>query len=55
MAYVKQNKGMDWTDAIVRVLAEEGGGPMSVEDIKRICSAAGFMAVERDTHYNEIG
>ena len=33
MAYVKQNKGMDWTDAIVRVLAEEGGGPMSVEDI----------------------
>ena len=27
---------------------------MSVEDIKRICSAAGFAAVERDTHYNEI-
>lgn len=27
---------------------------MSVEDIKRICSAAGFTAVERDTHYNEI-
>lgn len=33
MAYVKRNKRMDWTDAIVRVLAEEGGGPMSVEDI----------------------
>ena len=27
---------------------------MSVEDIERICSAAGFTAVERDTHYNEI-
>ena len=28
---------------------------MSVEDIVRICSSAGFTAVERDTHYNEIG
>ena len=28
---------------------------MSVEDIVRICSSAGFIAVERDTHYNEIG
>ena len=27
---------------------------MRVEDIERICSAAGFTAVERDTHYNEI-
>ena len=27
---------------------------MSVEDIERICAAAGFTAVERDTHYNEI-
>ena len=27
---------------------------MSVEDIKRICASAGFTAVERDTHYNEI-
>ena len=27
---------------------------MSVEDIERICAAAGFIAVERDTHYNEI-
>ena len=27
---------------------------MSVEDTERICSAAGFTAVERDTHYSEI-
>ncbi|MBQ9137730.1 MAG: aminofutalosine synthase MqnE [Alistipes sp.] len=27
---------------------------MSIEDIHRICSNAGFRAVERDTHYNEI-
>ncbi len=27
---------------------------MSVEDIERICASAGFTAVERDTHYNEI-
>ena len=27
---------------------------MSVEDIERICAAAVFTAVERDTHYNEI-
>ncbi len=27
---------------------------MSVDDIVRICSNAGFRAVERDTHYNEI-
>lgn len=27
---------------------------MSVEDIKRICAAAGFTAVERDTHYNTV-
>lgn len=33
MAYVKQNKGMDWTEAIVKVLREAGGGPMRVEDI----------------------
>lgn len=35
--------------------AEESRPRMSVEDIKRICSSAGFRAVERDTHYNEIG
>ena len=28
---------------------------MSVEDICAICERAGFRAVERDTHYNEIG
>ena len=33
MAYVKQNNGMNWTEAIVEVLREAGGGPMSVEDI----------------------
>ena len=33
MAYVKQNKGMKWMEAIVKVLREAGGGPMSVEDI----------------------
>lgn len=27
---------------------------MSIEDIVRICSNAGFVAVERDTHYNQI-
>ena len=27
---------------------------MSIEDIERICSNAGYRAVERDTHYNEI-
>lgn len=27
---------------------------MSVEDIKKICLSAGFTAVERDTHYNEV-
>ena len=27
---------------------------MSVEDIERICRNAGFRAVERDTHYNEL-
>ncbi|MBP3423887.1 MAG: aminofutalosine synthase MqnE [Alistipes sp.] len=34
--------------------AEDTRPTMSVEDIKRICSVAGFTAVERDTHYNEI-
>ena len=33
MAYVKQNNGMKWMEAIVKVLREAGGGPMSVEDI----------------------
>ncbi|MBQ7855714.1 MAG: aminofutalosine synthase MqnE [Alistipes sp.] len=28
---------------------------MSVEDIERMCATAGLRAVERDTHYNEIG
>ena len=28
---------------------------LSVEDIERMCSVAGLRAVERDTHYNEIG
>ena len=28
---------------------------LSVEDIERMCRVAGLRAVERDTHYNEIG
>ena len=28
---------------------------MSIEEIERMCATAGFRAVERDTHYNEIG
>ena len=27
---------------------------MTIEEIERMCAAAGFRAVERDTHYNEI-
>ena len=27
---------------------------MRIDDIERMCSAAGFVAVERDTHYNEV-
>ncbi len=34
--------------------AEDTRPTMSVEDIERICRSAGFRAVERDTHYNEI-
>ena len=28
---------------------------MSIEEIERMCATTGFRAVERDTHYNEIG
>ena len=28
---------------------------MTIEEIERMCATAGFRAVERDTHYNEIG
>lgn len=34
--------------------ADDTRPTMSVDDIVRICSNAGFRAVERDTHYNEI-
>lgn len=34
--------------------ADDARPTMSVDDIARICSNAGFRAVERDTHYNEI-
>ena len=27
---------------------------MSIEDIERMCAAAGFRAVERDTHYRTL-
>ena len=35
--------------------AEERRPTMSIEEIERMCAAAGLRAVERDTHYNEIG
>ena len=34
--------------------AEDSRPTMSVADIERICASAGFRAVERDTHYNEL-
>jgi aminodeoxyfutalosine synthase len=34
--------------------ADDTRPTMSVEDIERICHNAGFTAVERDTHYNQI-
>ena len=34
--------------------ADDARPTMSVDDIVRICSNAGFRAIERDTHYNEI-
>ena len=34
--------------------ADDTRPTMSIEDIVRICSNAGFVAVERDTHYNQI-
>ena len=34
--------------------ADDARPTMSVDDIVRICNNAGFRAVERDTHYNEI-
>ena len=34
--------------------ADDARPTMSVDDIVRICSNAGYRAVERDTHYNEI-
>ncbi len=35
--------------------AEDNSPVMSVEEIRSICGDAGWRAVERDTHYNEIG
>ncbi len=35
--------------------AEERRPTMNIEEIERMCAAAGLRAVERDTHYNEIG
>ena len=34
--------------------AEDQRPKMSVEDMHRMVARAGFRAVERDTHYNEI-
>lgn len=35
--------------------ADDRRPTMSIEEIERMCAAAGMRAVERDTHYNEIG
>lgn len=35
--------------------ADDRRPAMSIEEIERMCAAAGMRAVERDTHYNEIG
>ena len=35
--------------------AEDTRPTMSIEEIRRMCAAVGLRAVERDTHYNEIG
>ena len=34
--------------------AEDERPRLTVDEIRRMCSAAGLRAVERDTHYNEI-
>jgi aminodeoxyfutalosine synthase len=34
--------------------AEDSHPTMSIEDIEKICRSAGFVAHERDTHYNLI-
>ena len=44
MAYVKRNKPMDWTEAIVTVLREAGGGPMSVKDITNEIIRKGYYS-----------
>ena len=35
--------------------AEEQRPSLTLPEIERMCASAGYRAVERDTHYNEIG
>ena len=35
--------------------AEEQRPSLTIAEIERMCASAGYRAVERDTHYNEIG
>ena len=35
--------------------AEEQRPSLTIAEIERMCTSAGYRAVERDTHYNEIG
>ena len=54
MAYVKQNKGMDWTEAIVKVLREAGGGPMHVEDITSNIINKGYYSTRSQNPVNTV-
>ena len=54
MAYVKQNKGMDWTEAIVKVLREAGGGPMHVEDITSNIINKGYYSTRSRNPVNTV-
>ena len=54
MAYVKQNNGMDWTEAIVKVLREAGGGPMHVEDITRNIINKGYYSTRSRNPVNTV-
>ena len=54
MAYVKRYKRMDWTEAIVRVLAEAGGGPMHVEDITSNIINKGYYSTRSRNPENTV-
>ena len=44
MAYVKRNKPMDWTEAIVTVLTKAGGGPMHFKEITNEIIRKGYYS-----------